>query len=356
MLTDPPSQEPSESTDPEPPDGEPGSAGESTVFEFDHEGERERLDRFLCDHLPGRSRAFVQKLIENGWVDLPGLPLVREIKASTAILPGVTVRVTIPPSRKSSIDPEPIPLRILHQDEHLAIIEKPAGIVMHPSPHQMSGTMVNALLHHLDNLSGIGGEERPGIVHRLDRLTSGVIVVAKTDRAHQDLSRQFKDRTIQKTYHAIVRGEWTAREGTLNLPIGRSFLNRKRMMVRTDGEGRESVTHYRIEEAFDGYALAEVKPRTGRTHQIRVHMAKIRLPVACDALYGREQRIYLSDLMKRPRPTDEQPIIERQALHASRLRFEHPGSGEWMEFEVPIPPDMQALLEALREHRPPKNS
>ncbi len=325
-----------------------------TVFNFTHNEGKIRLDKFLCAHLPGRSRAFVQKLIEDGWVDLPGLPLVREIKASTAIMNGVSVQVTIPPTRKSTIDPEDIPLNILYEDEDLALVEKPAGIVMHPSPHQLEGTMVNALLYHLDNLSGIGGEERPGIVHRLDRLTSGIIVVAKSDRAHQGLSQQFKDRTIQKTYHAIVRGEWTAKEGTLDLPIGRSFLNRKRMMVRTDGQGRESITHYKIVEEFDGYAFIEVKPKTGRTHQIRVHMSKIRLPIACDSLYGREQWIYKSDLMKKPRQSQETPIIDRQALHASTLEFDHPITGERMTFNVPIPQDMLDLLEHLREYRSPK--
>lgn len=335
-----------------------GDTPEATTFEFAHSGNKIRLDRFLCDNLPGRSRSFIQKLIEDQNVEFVDSvptdaekPPTREIKASTAVRDGAIVRVTIPPARKTDIEPENIPLLILYEDEDLAVIEKPAGLVVHPSSHQHHGTLVNGLLFHLRNLSGIGGEERPGIVHRLDRFTSGVLVVAKNDFTHQSLSTQFKERTVKKTYLAIVRGEWTAREGCLNLPIGRSYYDRKRMMVRTDGEGRESITYYSILEGFDGYAYVEVKPRTGRTHQIRVHMAKIRLPVACDSLYGREKEIFDSTLERRQRAADEPPLIDRQALHALTIEFVHPRSGETQSFTSPLPTDMENLLHALRQHR-----
>jgi 23S rRNA pseudouridine1911/1915/1917 synthase len=329
----------------------PEHKNDGTVLTFVHAGDKTRLDLFLCKSLPGRSRSYVQKLIEEGWVRLPQIGSDVDIKASTAIRDGFTVEVTLPPSRKSTIEPEDIPIEVLYEDRDLAVIDKPPGLIVHPSAQQLHGTLVNGLLYRLDDLSGIGGEERPGIVHRLDRHTSGVMIVAKNDRSHQILSAQFKDRTIKKVYLAIVRGEWTAHEGTIDLPIGRSYFNRKRMMVRTDGFGRESLTRYRILEAFDGYAFVKVEPQTGRTHQIRVHMAKIRLPVACDNLYGREQKVFLSDLVRRPRESGERPLLARQALHANSLRFRHPVGGEELEFQVPLPQDIQSLLEALRQHR-----
>lgn len=325
-------------------------AGKS-VLEFVHRGDGIRLDLFLCQQLPGRSRTFIQKLIDENWIGIPELPVSRGIKPSTTIVDGMRVRVTFPPTRKTDLEPEDIALKVLYEDRRLAVVVKPAGLVMHPSAHQFTGTLVNGLLYQLENLSGIGGEERPGIVHRLDRNTSGVVVVAKDDLAHQALSRQFKEREIRKTYLAILRGQWTAREGSIHLPIGRNTLNRKRMMVRTDGRGKEALTAFKIIEEFDDYAFAEIRPHTGRTHQIRVHMAKIRLPVACDGVYGREQRITVSDLRRRPRTAGEPSIIQRQALHASRLEFVHPVTGERLGFAAKLPDDMQALLEALRRYR-----
>jgi 23S rRNA pseudouridine1911/1915/1917 synthase len=277
--------------------------------------------------------------------------LNRAIKASTPIAGGSAIRVTLPPSKASTLEPEDIPIQILHEDRDLAVINKPAGLVMHPSSNRLQGTLVNSLLFHLKDLSGIGGEERPGIVHRLDRNTSGVLLIAKNDLAHQNLSTQFRDRRIQKTYLAILRGEWTAREGTIDLPIGRCYYNRKRMMVRTDGFARQALTAYTIREAFDGYVFAEIHPHTGRTHQIRVHMSKIRLPVACDNLYGRESSISLADLQKQPPRAGETPIITRQALHAHRIEFEHPSTGERLHFTADLPADMASLLQALRQER-----
>ena len=320
-------------------------------MEFIRDGEKVRLDLFLCEKLPERSRTYIQKLIDNNWVQVSDLPLSQEIKPSTMIARGIKVHVTFPPNKKSELKPENLHLEILYEDKDLAVVNKPAGLMMHPSAHQFHGTLVNGLLYHLKNLSGIGGEERPGIVHRLDRYTSGVVVVAKNDLAHQALSQQFKDRVIKKTYVAVLRGQWTAREGFIQLPIGRSVINRKRMMVRVDGQGKEAVTSYKIIEEFDGYAFAEIKPLTGRTHQIRVHMSKIRLPVACDGIYGREQKITLRHLEGKQPHSSEQPIIQRQALHARRIHFQHPSNNQEVEFEVDVPMDMHNLLETLRKCR-----
>jgi 23S rRNA pseudouridine1911/1915/1917 synthase len=334
------------------PESKPPYERPELVLQLSNEGEPIRLDIFLCEQLPGRSRAFIQKLIHEGNVAMPGKE--GAVKPSSLVPGGMTVKVTIPPIRKLDLSAENIPLEIVFEDRDIAVIDKPAGLMVHPSPNFVGATLVHGLLYHLKDLSGIGGEERPGIVHRLDRDTSGIMVVAKSDKAHHQLSTQFKSRTISKVYWAIVRGEPTASEGILDLPIGRSFYHRKKMMVRVDSRSREAITGYRILEEFDGYALAEVRPRTGRTHQIRVHMAKIRLPVACDALYGREKRIYRSEIEGSPREPAEKPIIERQALHARSIRFHHPVTGEEMSFEAPLPPDMTALLDALRAHRPPK--
>ncbi len=340
-----------------PPPGAPapeehrGAGADRSTIEFVNADEKLRLDLFLCSQLPGRSRAFIQRLIDENWVSIPDLPVSREVKSATTVLAGMRVRVTFPPTRPSELLPDETPLEIIYEDSDVAVVNKPPNLVMHPSAHQLEGTLVNRLLHHLDDLSGIGGHERPGIVHRLDRDTSGVLVVAKHDVAHQALSRQFKEREIEKTYVAVLRGELTAREGSIHLPIGRSVTNRKRMMVRVDGHGKEALTEYEVLEEFDGYVFAEIRPRTGRTHQIRVHMAKIRLPVACDSVYGRERSIFASDLCRRPRARGEEPLIVRQALHARRLAFRHPTSGASLAFEAQLPEDMSRLLAALREHR-----
>ncbi len=336
---------------PTPQASEPSGEHQELVLEFRHHAERQRLDLFLCSQLPGRSRAFIQKLIEEKNVSIEGEQGPRGLKASFLVPPGAVVRVTIPPPRKLDLEPRDIPIEILYQDPDVVVVNKPPGLVVHPSPNQDENTLVHALLFHLKDLSGIGGEERPGIVHRLDRDTSGVLLVAKTDRAHHQLSTQFKSRTIQKTYWAIVRGEPLAAEGRLDLPIGRSYYHRKKMMVRADRGSREAVTDYRVLESFDGYALVEVQPKTGRTHQIRVHMAKIRLPVACDSLYGKEKRILHSEITRGPREALEEPVIARQALHARSIEFVHPVGGERLRFEAPLPADMARLLDDLRAHR-----
>ena len=319
------------------------------VHELVNENEARRLDQFLCEHLQDYSRSYLQKLIASDCVKLdpaPGKP----IKASLKLAVGTRVRIEVPPPRKISLKPVPLPIQFLHEDDHLAVIDKPAGLTVHPGPHLEEPTLVNALLHWIDDLSGIGGVERPGIVHRLDRETSGVLIVAKNDLAHQGLSDQFKKRTVKKTYLAVSRGELRRSEGTLDGPIGRSRSHSKKMIIAAEGEGREARTDYMVREVYEGYSLIECHPHTGRTHQIRVHLASIRLPIACDKLYGREKAIHASSLRGEKKEPGELPVMERHALHAAKICFTHPATSEEMNFSAPLPDDMSSLLENLRKY------
>ncbi len=333
----------------EPDNAEVLQPSPTTVHEFTNTGEPLRIDVFLAERLPDLSRAFLQKLIDEGQVHIH--PHVRAVKRSIKVPLGGIVSVVIPPPRKVDLTPQDIPIEILYEDVHLAVIDKPAGLTVHPAPDQLSHTLVNALLFHLKGLSSIGGEERPGIIHRLDKETSGVLVVAKSDFAHQAISLQFKERLVSKTYLAIVRGEPEHWEGHLDLPLGRSPAHTMKQVVRLDGSGREATTDYRVLEKYRGYALVECYPRTGRTHQIRVHMASLRLPVACDKLYGREKRIFLTDLTESAREAGERPLMERHALHAVNLSFQHPVTREKLTFTSNLHQDMHALLKALERHR-----
>jgi len=322
------------------------------THEFVNTGPARRLDQLLSERLPDLSRAYVQKLIAQGCVRIPEIR--RDVKPSLKVPTGFTVCCEIPPPRKVDLSPQNIPIQILYQDEHLAVIDKPAGIAVHPAPSQMGHTLVNALLYWLDDLSGIGGEERPGIVHRLDKETSGVILVAKNDFAHRALALQFKYRTIHKCYQAIVRGEPSQWEGRIDHALGRSYSHSKKQMIRVDGTGREAITDYRVLEVFHGYTLMELYPKTGRTHQIRVHLANQRLPVASDKLYGREKRVFLSDLKNVRREPKEEPILTRHALHAANISFIHPLTREEIAFSAAMPPDMRQLLNALSTFRSPR--
>ncbi len=319
------------------------------TYELVNSGSAVRVDQFLADQLPQHSRAHLQKLIEEGYVAIPALR--RDVKPSTKVPSGYEVHCTVPPPRKPDLTAKEIPLEILFEDEHLAVIDKPAGLAVHPAPSQTGPTLVNALLYWLDDLSGIGGEERPGIVHRLDKETSGVLLVAKSDFSHRALSLQFKERTVHKTYLAIARGVPERWEGRIDYALGRSYTHSKKQMIRTDGTGREALTDYRVLEAFDGYALVELYPKSGRTHQIRVHLASLHLPVAADKLYGREKQIYRTDLQRRGRESNEEPLIARQALHAASISFRHPLTRDEMTFSAPLHRDMLDLLHALHQYR-----
>jgi 23S rRNA pseudouridine1911/1915/1917 synthase len=287
----------------------------------------ERLDTFVARRCPELSRSHARRLIDEGLVTVDG----RQGKPSQRVTAGLNVSVTIPPPEAIELAPEDIPLTIIYQDADIIVLDKPAGLTVHPAPGHPSGTLVNALLAACPDLRGIAGTLRPGIVHRLDKDTSGLMVVAKNDRAQRALQRQLKDRDVHKTYLALVHGVPKPREGLIEAPIGRHPKNRKKMAVVAGG--REAITKYRVREELAGgrYSLLEVEPVTGRTHQIRVHMAALGHPIAGDATYGKR-----SD------------IIARQALHASKLAFAMPLGGRAVEFESPLPSDMREALERLR--------
>jgi len=298
-----------------------------------------RLDRFLADRLPEQSRARLQALIAAGSVALDGRPA----KPSLKLKPGQLVEVAFPEPTASLPTAEDIPLAVVHEDSHLLVIDKPAGLVVHPGAGRSTGTLVNALLRHVKDLSGIGGVLRPGIVHRLDRGTSGLLVVAKDDATHRDLARQFASRRVEKEYLALVLGLPARASGEIALPIGRDPAHRRKMSVRAP-RGREARTGYTLVEALDGAALLRVRLHTGRTHQIRVHLAAIGHPVAGDETYG--------GLREPPsrRASSRQALrsLRRPALHAACLAFEHPATRARMIFESPLPEDISSVVGRLR--------
>ena len=299
----------------------------------------ERLDRYLAGAVPGLSRSQAQRLIDDGHVQVAG----RQAKANLALKDGDQVSVELPAPVPTSAQPEDIPVPVLYEDADLVVVNKPAGMVVHPAAGHNSGTLVNALLHHVDDLSGIGGELRPGIVHRLDKGTSGVMVVAKHDAAHEALARQFADREVDKEYVALVWGVVQAGR-RIDLPIGRDPNDRQKMSARSR-RARSAVTRITRAQHLKGVTLCQVAIATGRTHQIRVHLNAIGHPIVGDATYGGvRQRV----------PQDLRPVLrlERPFLHAARLAFTHPTDGREMSFEAPLPDDLQQVLDQLREAQP----
>jgi 23S rRNA pseudouridine1911/1915/1917 synthase len=308
--------------------------GELFAAVVSREREGQRLDQYLVDMLPGLSRSRLAGLIRAGFVLVNGLPS----KAASRLKDGDRIEATFPPPEPLDISPEKVEFAILHEDDDLLVIAKPPGIVVHPACGHQKGTLVHGLVDHCGNLSGISGVERPGIVHRLDKDTSGVMVIAKSDRSHHALVELFKTRQITKVYHAIVVGHPTMPKGCITQPIGRHRSNRKKMAVLEHG-GREALTCWKILEEFpNNMAYLEVRPATGRTHQIRVHMSYLGHPVAGDSLYGNKQLKTASDNFG----------IKRHCLHAYSLSFQHPVTGQHLEFVAPLWPDMQYLLERLR--------
>lgn len=290
----------------------------------DHLGAR--LDRYVADQLPDLSRGTVQGLIESGHILVDG----QQRKPKFRMTPGEVVLVEIPPPRIDEILPDPIPLAIVYEDADVIVVDKPAGMVVHPAPGHARGTLANALLAHVPGIS-VGGSHRPGIVHRLDKDTSGLIVAAKTDRGRTALVTQWEDRSVEKTYLALVSGIVADEEAIIDAPIGRDPKNRQRMAVVRSG--RPAVTRFHVVERHANTTLLEVSIETGRTHQIRVHLAFIGHPIVGDRIYGRA------------RPTE--PHLERQFLHASALAFQLP-DGEVLRLEAPLPDDLRAVLEELR--------
>jgi 23S rRNA pseudouridine1911/1915/1917 synthase len=305
----------------------------------DEAGAGERLDRWLAGVMPDLSRARLQAIITGGGVLVDG----RVARPSLRLKTGQSIWVRLPAPQPAVPLPEDIPLAVIYEDRHLLVVDKPAGLVVHPGAGRATGTLVNALLHRVRDLSGIGGVVRPGIVHRLDRGTSGLLVVAKDDASHLALSRQFSGRTVDKEYLAVVLGVPRAAEGTIDVPIGRDPVHRKRMSVRAP-RGRAARSTYRVVEALDGAALLRVRIATGRTHQIRVHLAALGHPVAGDLTYGGRSR----PASRRPEARAALEGLSRPALHAAHLAFTHPASGERLSFSSPLPADLEALLAALR--------
>lgn len=298
-----------------------------------------RLDRFLVEQVSGFSRARLQSLLEEGHITLNG----QNARASVKLKGGETIRILVPPVRASELVPEDIPLEILYEDGWLVVLNKPAGMVVHPARGADQGTLVHALLHQVEDLSGISGEERPGIVHRLDKDTSGVLVVAKSDEAHRQLSEQFKIHSITRRYRALVRGLPPER-GTWHSSIGRSPHNRLKMASVKSG-GKEAITHFQRLETLPGACLMEFTLETGRTHQIRVHTSEAGFPILCDGVYGGHWWRGLPDT-----PTLKQALgkANRQLLHARELGFVHPEDGRFLHFQQEIPADFQAVLDGLR--------
>ena len=297
-----------------------------------------RLDRALATLLPIYSRERLKSLISAGQVGSGGL-LVRD--PATKVRPGTAYAITVPPPAPAHNVAQDIPLTIVFEDAHLLVVDKPAGMVVHPAAGNFDGTMVNALLHHCaGRLSGIGGVARPGIVHRIDKDTSGLLVVAKTDRAHEGLAAQFADHSIDRRYAAFVAGLPIAGSGTVDAPLARSSVNRKKVAIVREGQGKRAVTHWILKEPLEKAAFIECRLETGRTHQVRVHMASIGHPLLGDPVYGRARPEH-KEVLKRLE-------FERQALHAARLGFIHPITGGALTFESPIPSDMQRLFINLK--------
>lgn len=332
---------------------------DALLFSVPLEAAGRRLDVFLTERLSGVSRASIQRAIDAGHVHVDGEPCKPSLRLDEGNVVAV-LEIDVP--REGPV-PQDIPLDILHEDEAIVVVNKPAGMIVHPAKGHWDGTLAAALAFHFQSLSGRGGPTRPGIVHRLDRDTSGVIVVAKNDAAHDALAAQFKARTVEKQYLAIVAGVPNWDQDIIDAPIGDHPTQREKKAVRPGHpSSREATTHYEVVERFHGFALVRVRPKTGRTHQIRLHLAHAGYPVLCDRLYAGRNSKKLTELELIPRdqlrhdtiPTelsDAGPILARHALHAHRLSLAHPMTGKPMQFESPLAHDMLQTLEALRRWR-----
>ncbi|MBI3744206.1 MAG: RluA family pseudouridine synthase [Chloroflexi bacterium] len=296
-----------------------------TTHRFVANASAERLDRFLASRLPQLTRSHIKQLIDDGLATIAGRPA----KPSAPVRSGERVELTVPDVAPLEAQPEAIALNIVYEDDDLLVIDKPAGMTVHPAPGHDRHTLVNAVLAHCPSLAGIKGTARPGIVHRLDKDTSGLIVVAKNDVAHQSLQRQFAQRSVEKRYVALAKGRVEPREGFVDAPLARDPRNRKRIAVVA--KGRPSQTAYRVLEYLDGSTLVEAMPKTGRTHQIRAHFAHLRHPLIGDTLYG-----------------GKSPLLDRQFLHAAGLAFTHPRTSALLRFTSPLPPDLQRVLTQMR--------
>jgi 23S rRNA pseudouridine1911/1915/1917 synthase len=318
-------------------------------FEVRPRSEGKRIDAYLASRFPDFSRSIIRKVIDARAVLVNDKP----IKASYRVRGGDLVRVWLPDLGGPGPRPENIPIRILHEDDAFVVVDKDPGMVVHPGRGNWQGTLVNALQFHFDKLSTVGGEERPGIVHRLDKDTSGVLIVAKDDLAHKALALQFEHRTTQKEYLALVYGAPNRDSDYIEQSIGFHATQREKMAIRSIADGgRTAVSFYEVLERFRGYSYLRVKPETGRTHQIRVHLAHIGHPIVADKTYASRERLTLGDIAGPDHPDAEVVLMSRQALHAHQLQFVHPNTQEHLSFMARLPTDMAATLEALRKWRP----
>jgi 23S rRNA pseudouridine1911/1915/1917 synthase len=299
---------------------------------------RLRLDLYLLKKSPALSRSRVQRLIQDGLITVNG----QTVKPSYRVHLDDRIRIDLPPPTPLEIKPEAIPLEIVYEDAHVLVVNKPAGMVVHPAPGNFTGTLVHALLHHCRDLSGIGGKERPGLVHRLDKETSGLLVVAKTEQAHKALAAQFKAHTVTRRYTALVHGIPKAHRGTIELAIGRDLRDRKKISPRTT-RPRSAITQYEVLERYGEFSLLAVRPQTGRTHQIRVHLSHLGYPVVGDKVYG----------LRKKKDFENELWISRQMLHAQQLGFDHPQTGHRMEFLAPLPSDMERIISRLKNRQAP---
>ncbi|HXG31460.1 MAG TPA: RluA family pseudouridine synthase [Thermodesulfobacteriota bacterium] len=311
--------------------------GRRETFQIPSDFSGKRADVVFSSLLPGLTRSQVRRLIDDGFILIEGKP----IKPSKKVTGGETVSVVLPPPEPLLAEPEDIPLDILYEDDDIVVVNKPAGMTVHPGAGIKRGTLVNALLFRCGGLSGIGGKIRPGIVHRLDKDTSGVMVVAKNDFTHQALVNQFNSRRVEKRYIALVLGNVKGECGSFSSPIGRHPTNRVRMSTRAK-TGKEALTLWRVIKRYGEVTMVEAEPKTGRTHQIRVHFAENGYPLLGDRVYG--SRKYGSHLLE-----EVSKCLGRQALHASKIGFIHPRSGRFLEFYAPIPDDMKRVIDLLEE-------
>ncbi|OGP85937.1 MAG: hypothetical protein A2Z08_00585 [Deltaproteobacteria bacterium RBG_16_54_11] len=318
-------------------------SGEAFTLTVEKADRGKRLDLFLAEQLPAQTRSQIQRYIREGCILLNAA----HAKAGTRIKEGDLVRGRIPAPMPAEAPAEDLPIRFIYEDGDIVVVDKPSGMAVHPAGRMQSGTLVNALLFRLHDLQGVGGVLRPGIVHRLDKGTSGVMVVAKNDLAHEALVRQFQKREVKKIYLALVYGRVEAEKGAITAPLGRHPIDRKRFSLRTRAP-KEALTEWLVKERFEGITFVQVAPKTGRTHQIRVHMASINHPLVGDPLYTKKRRLariedsYLKERIE---------ALGRQALHASRIAFRHPTTGKTVEFTAPLPADIENILEVLRGTR-----
>ena len=312
----------------------------SLQFVVDAEESGKRLDAIVAARTTQVSRTAIRRAITDGKITVDEKPC----KPAYKLKGGEQIRAVIQPTVAEGPQPEKIPLDIVFEDEHMAVINKPSGMVVHPAKGHWSGTLTSALAWHFENLSQIGGANRPGIVHRLDRDTSGLIAVARTDQAHAALAKQFEQRTVEKEYYAICRGSLDRDRDWIRQPIGAHPYHREKMAVRKDhSTSREAETFIEVDQRWKGYVSVRAFPKTGRTHQIRVHLAHIGCPVVCDPLYAGHRRITAADLSEKRSASAEEVLLDRLALHARRLKLRHPTTDKELEFELDIPEPLVEL-------------